>query len=129
MKFMRVTSIGGLVWLLCVGLFLGLKPVPAQAFFYADQPQNSASAGSSKVGDGYWLTPEKTLRRNLKAWSQRAGWVLVWNIDSDLPVPSKMDMGPDYIKAFSRTIHAYHNTVHIQAIFHKRSRTVVVSSP
>lgn len=123
-------SVVAAVAMVCIGVGVCLPSHNAMAFFFADQPSNTAAAppDNTKASADFWLMPGLSIRQNLMEWARRSGWTIIWRLDSDLPTPVKLDMGPDFVQAVIKTINYLSTTVHIKATGHDVDKVIVVEA-
>lgn len=92
------------------------KPAaPAAAPTQPARPQTFALVGGA------------SLQSQLSEWAKRAGWALVWHLDSDWIVPNGGDFGPSFVNAARLVVESMRaNGEDVRATFHEGNRTLVI---
>lgn len=89
-------------------------PVAAQTL-QPSRPQTFALVGGA------------SLQSQLSEWAKRAGWALVWHLDSDWIVPNGGDFGPAFVPAARLVVESMRaNGEDVRATFHEGNRTLVI---
>lgn len=78
-----------------------------------------------------WVAPkDKSLNEVLKAWSEEAGWSVVWNSDYDYILRAGVEFESSFIEASTALIEAFEKAdPPVFAEFYNKNRVIVVTTP
>jgi len=82
-------------------------PRPADSKDATVKPMPSVATDTLNT---WFLSTDKTLKENLQAWSQKAGWQVVWKIkDTDFRVTHNTTLKGSFMEAVEQVVTAYEN--------------------
>jgi len=75
----------------------------------------------------YYLSPDRSTRKNLELWAGLNGWELAWDATFDLPVNHPAVFKGDFKKVISELIEALSsNRMSLSAVLHKKNNVIQI---